>query len=57
MTIGDVNEQEYHFLYVVLMNRGYSFGDVNGKVYFGDVNKLGESQLVMLMNRSIVFDW
>jgi hypothetical protein len=42
MTIGDVNEQEYHFQLVMFMNRGYWFGDVNEQVYFSDVNKLSE---------------
>ncbi len=54
MTIGDVNEQEYHFQLVMFMDRGYCFGDVNEKVYFSDVIKLGEWQLVMLMKRSII---
>jgi hypothetical protein len=54
MTIGDVNEQEYHFWLVMFMDRGYRFGDVNEKVYFSDVIKLNEWQLVMLMNMSIV---
>ncbi len=57
MTIGDVNEQKYYFWLVMFMDRGYCFGDVNEKVYFSDVKKLGEWQLVMLMNRSIIFDW
>jgi hypothetical protein len=38
----------------MFMDRGYQYGDVNEKVYFSDVIKLGEWQLVMLMNRSIV---
>jgi hypothetical protein len=42
MTIGDVNEQEYCFQLVMFMDRRYQFGDVNEKVYFSDVNKLGE---------------
>ena len=42
MTIGDVNEQGYCFRLVMFMDRRYSVGDVNGKVYFSDVNKLGE---------------
>ncbi len=42
MTIGDVNEQGYRFQQVMLMNRGYCLGDVNEKVYFSDVNKLGK---------------
>jgi hypothetical protein len=42
MTIGDVNEQEYCFLLVIFMDRGYQYGDVNEKVYFSDVIKLGE---------------
>ncbi len=54
MTIGDVNEQEYCFRLVMFMDRGYQYGDVNEKVYFNDVIKLGEWQLVMLMNWSIV---
>ena len=54
MTIGDVNEQEYCVWLVMFMDRGYQYGDVNEKVYFSDVIKLGEWQLVMLMNRSIV---
>ncbi len=55
MTIGDVNEQEYCFwLVVMFMDRGYQYDDVNEKLYFSDVIKLGEWQLVMLMNRSIV---
>ncbi len=57
MTIGDVNEQEYHFQLMMFMDGGYSFDDVNEKVYFSDVYKLGECRLVMLMNRSIAFDW
>ena len=40
MTIGDVNEQECHIQLVMLMDRGYHFGDVNEKVYcFGDDNE------------------
>ncbi len=39
---------------MMFMDRGYQYGDVNEKVYFIDVNKIGERQLVMLMNRSIV---
>ncbi len=54
MAIGDVNEQEYRFWLVMFMDRGYCFGDVNENVYFSDVIKLGEWQLVMLMNRSMV---
>jgi hypothetical protein len=42
MTIGDVNEQKYHFRLVMFMDRVYHFGDVNEKVYFSDVNKLGK---------------
>jgi hypothetical protein len=42
---------------VMFMDRRYCFGDVNEKEYFSDVNNLGEWQLVMLMNRSVVFDW
>jgi hypothetical protein len=42
MTIGDVNEQEYRFPLVMFMDRGYQYGDVNEKVYFSDVIKLGE---------------
>ncbi len=42
MTIGDINEQEYHFGLVMFMDRGYRFGDVNEMVYFIDVIKLGE---------------
>jgi hypothetical protein len=42
MTICDVNEQEYPLGLVMFMDRGYRFGDVNEKVYFSDVNKLGE---------------
>jgi hypothetical protein len=57
MTIGDVNEQGYCIWLVMFMDRRNCFDDVNEKVYFIDVNKLGEWQLVMLMNRSIVFDW
>jgi hypothetical protein len=41
MTIGDVKEQGYCFWLVMLMDKRYSFGDVNEKVYFSDVNKLG----------------
>ncbi len=54
MTIGDVNEQGYHFWLVMFIDRGYQYGDVTEKVYFSDIIKLGEWQLVMLMNRSIV---
>jgi hypothetical protein len=57
MTIDDVNEQGYCFCLVMFMDRRYCFGDVNEKVYFSDVNILGELKLVMLMNRSVVFDW
>ncbi len=57
MIIGDVNEQGYCLQLVMLMDRGYHFGDVNEKVNFSDVNKLGKWQLVMLMKRGIVFDW
>jgi hypothetical protein len=39
------------------MDRVYHFSDVNEKVYFSDVNKLVKWQLVMLMNRDVVFDW
>jgi hypothetical protein len=40
MTIGDVNKQECCIQLVMLMDRGYCFGDVNEKVYcFGDVNE------------------
>jgi hypothetical protein len=40
MTICDVNEQDCHFQLVMLMDRGYCFGDVNELgYYFGDVNK------------------
>jgi hypothetical protein len=42
MTIGDVNQQEYCFLSVMFMDGGYQYGDVNEKVYFSDVIKLGE---------------
>ncbi len=57
MTIGDVNEQEYHFWLVMFMDRVvYHFSGVNEKVYFSDVNKLGKWQLVMLMNRDFGFD-
>jgi hypothetical protein len=42
MTTSDVNEQEYRFQLVMFIDRVYHFGDVNEKVYFGDVNKLGE---------------
>ncbi len=42
MTIGDVNEQGYCFWLVMFMDRRYCFGDVNEKVYFSDINKLGE---------------
>ncbi len=42
MTIGDVNEQWYCFRLMMFMDRRYGFGDVNEKVYFSDVNKLGE---------------
>jgi hypothetical protein len=54
MTIGYVIEQKYCFQLVMFMDRGYHFSDVNEKVYFSDVINLGECQLVMLMNRSIV---
>ncbi len=57
MTIGDVYEQGYCFWLVMFMDRRYHFGDVNEKVYFSDVNKLGKGQLVMLMNRIVVFNW
>jgi hypothetical protein len=49
MTIGDVNKQEYHFWLVMFMERVYHFGDINEKVFFSDVNRLGKWQLVMLM--------
>ncbi len=57
MTIGDVTKEEYHFWLVMFMDRVYHFIDVNEKVYFSDVNKLGKWQMVMLMNRDFVFDW
>ncbi len=57
MTIGDVNEQEYCFQLVMLMDRVYHFSDVNEEGYFSYVNKLGKCQLVMLMNRDIVINW
>ncbi len=47
MTIGDVNEQKYCFRLMMVMDRGDQYGDVNEKVYFSDVIKLGEWQLVM----------
>ncbi len=60
MAIGDVNEQEYcfnwccswigSFILVMLIKMwGYHFGDVNKQVYFSNVIKLGQWQLVMLM--------
>ncbi len=42
MTIGGVNEQGYCFRLVMFMDKMYCFGDVNVKVYFSYVNKLGE---------------
>jgi hypothetical protein len=42
MTLGDVNEQGYCFRMVMFMDKRYPFGDVDVKVYFSDVNKLGE---------------
>ncbi len=42
---------------MMFMDRVYHFSDVNEKVYFCDVNKLGKLQLVMLVNRDIVIDW
>ncbi len=42
MTIGDVNEQGHCFRLVIFMDRRYHFGDINEKVYFSDVNLLGE---------------
>ncbi len=36
-----------YIVLVMLMNR----------FIFSDVNKIGKLQLVMLMNRGIVFDW
>ena len=42
MLIGDVNEQGYCFRLVIFMDRRYCFGDVHEKVYFSDVNILGE---------------
>jgi hypothetical protein len=40
MTIGDVNEQDCCFQLVMLMDKGYHFGDVNEVWYcFGDVNE------------------
>jgi hypothetical protein len=54
MTIGDVNEQECQFWLVMFMIRGYCFGGVNKQVYFSDVIKLGDWQMAMLMNRSII---
>ncbi len=42
MTIGDVNEQEYCFQLMMFIDRVYLFSDVNEKVYFSDVNKLGK---------------
>ena len=57
MIIGDVNEQEYHFWLAMFTDWVYHFSDVNEKVYFRDVKKLGKWQLVMLMNRDFVFDW
>ncbi len=43
MTISDVNEQEYHYRLVMLMDRVYQFIDVNEKGHC--------YQLVMLMDR------
>ncbi len=57
MTFGDVNEQGYDFWLVMYMDRKYHFGDVNEFNYFSDVNKLGKWQLVMSMNRGMIFDW
>jgi hypothetical protein len=42
MTIGDVNEQEYCFQLVMFTDWVHHFIDVNEKVYFSDVNKLGK---------------
>jgi hypothetical protein len=41
MTIGDVNEGVL-FRLVMFMDGVYHFSEVNEKVYFCDVNKLGE---------------
>ncbi len=57
MTFGDVYEQGYCFRLVIFIDRRYRFGDVNERVYFNDVNKLGKWQLVMLMNRIVIFNW
>jgi hypothetical protein len=42
MTIGNINEQEYHFQLVMFMDRVYHFSNVNEKVYFSDATKLGK---------------
>jgi hypothetical protein len=42
MTLSDDNEQGYHYRLVMFMDRVYHFSDVNEKVYFCDVNKLGK---------------
>ncbi len=41
---------------VMLMDRKYLFGDVNGFNHFSDVNKLGKWLLAMLMNRDTIGD-
>jgi hypothetical protein len=56
MTIGNVNEQGYHFWLVMFTDWMYNFSDVNEKVYFSDVDKLGKWQLVMSMNRDFCFE-
>jgi hypothetical protein len=57
MTIGDVNDQEYRFSIGDIHGYDVYFSDVNEKVYFSDVKKIGKQQLVMLMNRDIIIDW
>ncbi len=57
MTFGDVDEQGYDFWLVMFKDRKYIFGDVNEFIHFSDVNEMGKWQLVMPMNRGMIFDW
>jgi hypothetical protein len=42
---------------VMLMKRYIVLVMLMNRFIFSDVNKIGKLQLVMLMNRGIVFDW
>ncbi len=67
MTIGDVNKKECRIwlvmlrrggiVLVMLMKRYIVLVLLMNRFIFSDVHKIGKWQLVMFMNRGIVFDW